>query len=67
MVAATPTDIDAVTEECEGCDRRTLHTAEVEIQAESPNPASAAPSREPYRVSECEVCGTVEQIRMNNA
>ncbi len=65
---ATSSDTVAdVTEECETCGRATPHEVAVEILTESPNPENAAYSREPYRVSECRVCGTTETTRMNNA
>jgi hypothetical protein len=56
-----------LTEECESCDRVTPHEVEVRILAESTNPENAEFSREPYRVSECRVCGCTETTRMNNA
>ena len=56
-----------VTEECESCGRPTPHEVAVEILTESSKPENAAFSREPYRVSECTVCGETEQTRMNNA
>jgi ribosomal protein L37E len=56
-----------LTEECERCGRATAHEVDVRILAESSNPENAAFSREPYRVSECQVCGHTETTRMNNA
>ena len=56
-----------VTEACDQCGRATSHRVAVEILTESAKPENAEFSREPYRVSECTVCGTVEQTRMNNA
>ena len=56
-----------VTETCEQCGRSTPHEVAVEILTESSEPENAAFSREPYRVSECTVCGATEQTRMNNA
>lgn len=56
-----------LTEECEECGRPTPHEVAVEILTESADPENAAFSREPYRVSECTVCGATEQTRMNNA
>lgn len=56
-----------MTEECDHCGRTTPHDVTVEILTESSSPENAAFSREPYRVSECEVCGATEKTRMNNA
>lgn len=65
---ATRTDgIDDLTEECDECDRQTPHTITVKILAESAKRENAEYSREPYRISVCEICGTVERTRMNNA
>lgn len=54
-------------ERCENCEERTPHAASVEIRTESAGSENAQYSREPYRVSECRVCGTTERDRMNNA
>ncbi|MFC7132603.1 MULTISPECIES: hypothetical protein [Salinibaculum] len=56
-----------MTEECEQCGTPTPHTVTVQILTESPDPENAEFSREPYRVSECDVCGATETTRMNNA
>jgi len=56
-----------ITETCSACNRTTPHEVTVEILTESTNEKNAAFSREPYRVSECRICGTTTQIRMNNA
>ena len=66
-MATTTTDIDGLTEECDDCDRQTPHTISVKILTESTQAENAQYSREPYRISECDVCGTVERTRMNNA
>jgi hypothetical protein len=59
--------ITDVHEHCDGCDRVTPHRATVRIRTESAEPENAAFSREPYRVSECRICGRTETTRMNNA
>ncbi len=64
---ATTQDIADVTEECERCDRPTPHAVSVEILTESTKAENAQYSREPYRVTECLVCGATRQVRMNNA
>ena len=58
---------DGMAEECEECGRETPHDVSVEILTESASPENAEYSREPYRVSECQVCGVRETLRMNNA
>ena len=55
------------TEECDSCERTTPHEVRVEILTESPAEENAEFSREPYRVSECRICGATETRRMNNA
>jgi phosphoenolpyruvate carboxylase len=66
-MATTTDDIDALTEECSVCDRTTPHSVTVTILTESSRTENAEYSREPYRISECQVCGAVERTRMNNA
>nr|WP_128478619.1 hypothetical protein [Halorussus pelagicus] len=60
----TPAAYSELTEECAECERETAHEVAVEIRTE--NPDSRA-SREPYRVTECGVCGATEEVRLNNA
>lgn len=54
-------------EDCDSCGRATPHSVAVEILTESGKPENAEFSREPYRVSECRVCGQTTTTRMNNA
>ena len=56
-----------VSEECDDCDRETIHEVRVELRTESEKRKNAEFSREPYRVAECQVCGETEEVRMNNA
>lgn len=58
---------DGMAEKCESCGRETPHDVSVRILTESTTAENADYSREPYRVSECRVCGTRTEIRMNNA
>lgn len=64
---ATTNDGAAMSEACSDCGRETPHSVRVEIQTESDKPENAEFSREPYRVSECRVCGDTTLTRMNNA
>lgn len=66
-MAATDSPISNVTEECDRCGRSTPHEVGVEILTESRKEENSEFSREPYRVSECRVCGTSTKRRMNNA
>jgi hypothetical protein len=66
-MATTQGSLADMTEDCLQCDTETPHTVTVQILTESTNPENAEFSREPYRVAECNVCGEVEQTRMNNA
>ena len=54
-------------ESCENCGRETHHKVSVQIKTESTKRENAEFSREPYRVTECLVCGDVTSQRMNNA
>ncbi|WP_135304004.1 DUF7835 family putative zinc beta-ribbon protein [Haloarcula amylovorans] len=65
-MAATNDTVD-MSEACSSCDRETPHDVRVQIQTESSKRENAEFSREPYRVSECQVCGTTTHTRMNNA
>ncbi|WP_254272078.1 hypothetical protein [Haloarcula marina] len=64
---ATTNDGVDMTESCVVCERETPHDIRLEIQTESSKPENAEFSREPYRVSECQVCGETTSTRMNNA
>ncbi|MFB6223577.1 MAG: hypothetical protein ABEH86_07895 [Haloarcula sp.] len=65
-MAATNDGVD-MAEDCSTCDRETPHAVRVQIRTESAEPENAEFSREPYRVSECQICGTTTATRMNNA
>lgn len=56
-----------MTEHCEECGRETSHDVSVQIRTESRKKKNAEFSREPYRVTQCLVCGTEHSQRMNNA
>ena len=56
-----------MSEACSTCERTTPHDVSVQILTESTKAENAAFSREPYRVSECQICGTKTETRMNNA
>ena len=62
----TITDPPKLTEWCEQCDRETHHDVSISIRTESTKPLNAQYSREPYRVSVCQVCGREQSVRMNN-
>ena len=64
---ATTDNGSGMTEPCSNCERTTRHTVSVEVLTESTKPENAEFSREPYRVSECRVCGATRSTRMNNA
>ena len=66
-MSATNGAQDEMTEQCERCGRETPHSVSVQIMTESSSPENAEYSREPYRVSECRVCGAQTALRMNNA
>jgi len=66
-MATTNDGLADVSEDCEHCGRATPHAVSVEILTESRKRENAEFSREPYRVSECRVCGETTSTRMNNA
>ncbi|MFB6084910.1 MAG: hypothetical protein ABEJ94_11775 [Halorientalis sp.] len=66
-MSVTDDGVDGTREECEECGRETPHEVSVQILTESATPENAEYSREPYRVSECRVCGERTVLRMNNA
>lgn len=66
-MASKNTGFDEMTEQCENCGRQTPHEVAVELKTESSKKENAEFSREPYRVSECTVCGDAHSQRMNNA
>ncbi|AWB26610.1 DUF7835 family putative zinc beta-ribbon protein [Halococcoides cellulosivorans] len=57
----------SLTEHCPSCADRTSHVVSVEIVTENDESSNAAFSREPYRVTQCERCGTQTKTRMNDA
>ncbi len=57
----------SMTEPCDDCGRPTPHEVSVQILTESTREENAEFSREPYRVTECLVCGETRSVRMNNA
>jgi len=57
----------AISETCDECGRETPHEVSVQIRTESQKRENAEFSREPYRVTECQVCGATSSQRMNNA
>lgn len=56
---------DDIHEPCDGCGRETPHLVTIQIRNENPKDEQTIYSREPYRVSECRVCGHEEVLRMN--
>lgn len=60
-------NFQAITESCTECERETPHEVTVQIRTESKKRENAEFSREPYRVAECQICGSTATQRMNNA
>ena len=54
-------------ERCPVCDTETDHGVRLGIVTESNRPTAAGPSREPYRIATCFVCGSERRQRMNSA
>jgi len=66
-MATTDNAVNGMTEHCEECGLDTLHEVSVQIRTESLKTENSQFSREPYRVTECQRCGTRNSQRMNNA
>ncbi|WP_440988837.1 DUF7835 family putative zinc beta-ribbon protein [Haloarchaeobius baliensis] len=66
-MATTDNSIDGRTEHCDSCGTDTIHQVSVQLVTESTKKENSQFSREPYRVTECQQCGTRESQRMNNA
>jgi hypothetical protein len=66
-MATTDNSIDGRTEHCDSCDTSTIHQVSVQLVTESTKKENSQFSREPYRVTECQQCGSRESMRMNNA
>jgi len=66
-MATTGKTTDRRSEYCPTCDSETEHAVSLQIVTESDSVDNAAFSREPYRVSECQICGERQAVRMNNA
>ena len=64
--SAAEMDDDALYEDCTECGERQPHEVSIEIRTGSSREENTEFSREPYRVAECEVCGTTTGTRMNN-
>lgn len=64
---ATTSPHSGVMEYCKSCDAEMLHDVQIELRSESKTGENAAYSREPYRVTECNDCGLVTAVRMNDA
>jgi len=65
-MATTRDSFDGLTEYCETCEMDTLHQVSVQMRTESTKDENAEFSREPYRVTECQRCGTRTSQRMND-
>ncbi|QSG04019.1 DUF7835 family putative zinc beta-ribbon protein [Natranaeroarchaeum sulfidigenes] len=66
-MATTEGSFDGVRERCDSCDVETTHRVSVQLKTESRKEENAQFSREPYRIAECQECGTRTSQRMNNA
>ncbi len=54
-------------ETCKTCGVTGTHDVRIEIQMENPDSPYAGQSREPYRITTCHECGSVNEQRMNQA
>lgn len=66
-IMATTSPHAGVVEFCEACDEDVPHSVQIELRFENDASENAAYSREPYRVTECLDCGSVNAVRMNDA
>ncbi|MGB9986682.1 hypothetical protein [Salarchaeum japonicum] len=54
-------------EPCPICEATTQHVVTIEVRQERPDGENCAYSREPYRVTECTVCGDSRASRVRSA
>ncbi|MEF8773588.1 MAG: hypothetical protein V5A37_02580 [Halobacteriales archaeon] len=66
MATNSPTADHDRTEYCPDCNRDTPHSVSIEIRTEAAGSENSEFSREPYRVTECRVCGHASAVRMND-
>jgi len=66
-MASKSSAFSEMSERCDSCQHETPHSISVELKTESSESENSEFSREPYRVSECTVCGEQTTQRMNNA
>jgi hypothetical protein len=66
LMVTTATTDSQPSERCDNCDAMTPHQITIEIVTESEKDSNAAFSREPYRVTECQQCGTTTKQRAND-
>lgn len=57
---------DEMSEQCSNCNQSQPHTVSIQLLEESQAAENSEFSREPYRVTECRVCGVTTRTRMNN-
>ncbi|MEE6211045.1 hypothetical protein U3A55_12910 [Salarchaeum sp. III] len=60
-------DLSLRDEPCPVCDATTTHAVAIELRQECPDGDNSAYSREPYRVTECTVCGASRASRVRSA
>jgi uncharacterized Zn finger protein len=65
-MASTNQRSDGTEEHCPDCGRTQPHEVAIRICTESSKEHNAEFSREPYRITECLVCGVVTKTRMND-
>ncbi|MFC7046863.1 hypothetical protein ACFQH6_16940 [Halobacteriaceae archaeon GCM10025711] len=63
----SPAHLNETFEMCDSCGRDTRHQVSVELRTESTKAKNARFSREPYRITQCQECGSSRSQRMNNA
>lgn len=55
------------TEQCDICERDTVHEVWIEIRPENRHSENAKFSREPYRIATCTACDETTRQRLNRA
>lgn len=66
-MSKSQSSLTELTEYCAECDTRTPHEVSLELKTESKKRTNREFSREPYRVTQCHVCGDTRSQRMNDA
>lgn len=58
---------DSMRERCATCDEVRAHEISIDLLVGSEDGADQNYSRDPYRIAECQVCGSTTKVRLTSA